>query len=131
MHMPEWLCLCKAGLWRWFPNTRTPTAAFAQLTSTPGNSGNPTYSAAAWIAPKRDAADPTAWVDASGPVTSAPWCPGEPNDHSGSEDCTSLLTNCGAPGAAVNDYSCDWLLRVVCQVPSSSACGEWGSSLAP
>jgi hypothetical protein len=95
-----------------------------QLTSTPGNPNNPTYSAAAWIAPQRDPANPSSWVDGSAPATSVPWCPGEPNYHNSDEGCASLMTGCGAPGAAVNDYNCAWPLRVICQVEDSLTC-EW------
>ena len=93
-----------------------------QLTDTPGNSDSG-WSAAAWTGITRSG--PNGWVDAAGIVGTIPWCPGEPNNHYGSEGCTVLLTYCtpGGASAAVNDYSCDLPLRVMCAVESSPACG--------
>jgi hypothetical protein len=95
-----------------------------QLTPAPGNPGTGIYAAAAWIGLTRGS---PSWTDGS-----APWCPGEPNNKFSTEGCANLMMGCGASGAAVNDYTCELPLRVLCAIPSgpdASPCGAWAPAL--
>jgi hypothetical protein len=94
-----------------------------QLTPTPGSPIGE-WSAAAWIGATRSAADPATWTSSGSGGAALPWCPGEPNNKQGGENCAAMLTACtaGRAGAAVNDYPCDELLRVMCAFTSPD-CG--------
>lgn len=52
------------------------------------------------------------WVDGSA-VGSFLWKPGEPNNASGSESCTTVS---GANDRALNDMSCQELCQFVCEI---------------
>ncbi len=85
----------------------------------------PVWSAAAWVGITKDTN--SQWGDASGPLSSLPWCPNEPNnnDKDGPERCANLLTKCATSGQALlNDFACNKPARVLCALPSSSKCGE-------
>ncbi len=85
----------------------------------------PVWSAAAWVGITKDAN--SQWGDASGPLSSLPWCPNEPNNNAkdGAENCANLLTNCATSGQALlNDFACNKPARVLCALPSSSKCSK-------
>jgi hypothetical protein len=89
--------------------------------------GEPLWSAAAWVGITRNGAGQ--WGDASGTLSSLPWCPNEPNNNAknGAEGCTNLLTGCASSGpgeALLNDFACDKLARVACSFESDE-CGGW------
>jgi hypothetical protein len=93
----------------------------AQLTEPQGRS-DAGWSAAAWIGIIKSSQG--TWADPSGPVSSIPWCPMEPNDRFDEESCTYLGTHCSGDngGAMVNDYGCHRPLRALCVFPASGGC---------
>jgi hypothetical protein len=94
--------------------------------------GEPLWSAAAWVGITRDSGGQ--WGDASGPLSTLPWCPNEPDSNAkdGAESCSNLLTGCASTGQALlNDFACDKLARVVCALPQASQCGECHLALVP
>jgi hypothetical protein len=92
-----------------------------QLTDPPGVEAEG-WSAAAWIGISK--ASSGAWSDSRSPVSTIPWCPGEPNNLQSNESCSNLMTGCapGSPTALVNDYACDKPARVLCMAEGAARC---------
>ncbi len=102
---------------------RAPAHYTVLLQLTPADSN--AWSAGVWTGLQRSSVDPSAWADGSGAqVGGTPWCPGEPNNKDGNENCAALVTICSSGAALVNDYPCGLPLRVVCAVDAAPECSQ-------